>query len=67
MLGTDYTLTGSTTIPAGQTSTTLQLNAIHDMSQERRETAKLTLTTGTGYKFPKRGGRTITIKINNVP
>jgi hypothetical protein len=70
-LGSDYSLSGtvgSVVIPAGQTSATIQFTALTDlMTTEKKETAKLTLTAGNGYKVPKKAGKTVTIKVVNVP
>jgi len=62
--GTDYTLTGTpgqVTIPAGQASATVTLNAIADHVRERNESAIMALAPGTGYKVPKPGKATLTI------
>ena len=66
--GSDYTLTGTpghVTVPAGQSSTTIALHSMADQLQERNETASLILTSGTGYKLPKRPKAVVTIV--NVP
>ena len=69
--GVDYTLTGTPgqiTIPAGESSATIQLNALPQMAQKTTaKTAKLTLMAGSGYKLPKRGGKSVTIKIRHGP
>ena len=62
--GVDYTMSGTpghVTIPAGQTSTTLTLHSIADHVAERSETASVVLTTGFGYKLPKRPKAVVTI------
>jgi hypothetical protein len=69
--GLDYTLTGTPgqiTIPAGETSASIQLNALPQMAQTTKaKTAKLTLMAGSGYKLPKKGGKSVTIKIRHGP
>jgi hypothetical protein len=68
--GTDYTLGGTpnqAVIPAGQTSVTIPFHALLDTATtEKRESVKLKLSAGTGYKLNKTG-KSATIKIINVP
>ena len=62
--GVDYTMSGTPgqiTIPAGQTSATIALHSIADHVNERNETASLVLTSGSGYKLPKRAKAVLTI------
>ena len=52
--GTDYTLSGTAgqvTIPGGQTSATVTLNALTDKVKEKAETAIMTLQPGSGYNL----------------
>src|SRR5262249_36103664 len=56
--GTDYNLTGTAgqvTIPAGQSFATITLHSIADHVFEKSETAVMALSSGSGYKLPKRG------------
>jgi Fibronectin type III domain len=65
-LGADYTLGGSpgqVVIPAAQASTTVTLEALDNGLTKRSEKVKFSLTTGAGYKLPKRAGRSATITI----
>ena len=67
--GVDYTLTdttGQVTIAAGQSSTTITLHSIADHVTEKSETGIMALTSGTGYKIPKRGAKA-TLTILNGP
>ena len=67
--GSDYTLDGTpgqVTIGAGQNSATVTLHSIADHVRERNETAVMALTTGSGYKLPKRGAKA-TLTILNGP
>jgi hypothetical protein len=67
--GSDYTLDGTpgqVTIGAGQNSATVTLHSIADHVSERNETAVMALTTGSGYKLPKRGAKA-TLTILNGP
>ena len=62
--GSDYVLDGTpgqVTIPAGQSSATVTLHSIADHVNERNETASLILTSGSGYKLPKRSKAVVTI------
>ena len=50
--GTDYSnLSGSTTIPAGITSASIDLNVINDTNLEAPETIVVTLKNGDNYNF----------------
>jgi hypothetical protein len=63
-LSSDYTVSGTpgqVTIPAGQTAATIVLHSIADHVKERNETASLLLTSGSGYKLPKRPKAVVTI------
>jgi len=67
--GTDYTLSGTAgevTISAGQNSATVTLHSIADGVREKNETAVMALTTGSGYKIPRRGAKA-TLTILNAP
>jgi len=70
MFGSDFTITGTPgqiVIPAGQTSASVTFQAISDGLAEKKETVKLKLSTGTGYKLPKgAGGKSVTIKITSA-
>lgn len=70
-LGTDFTLSGipgQVVIPAGQTSVMITLHALLDTVTEKNESAKIKLSKGVDYKLPKgSGGKSVTIKITNVP
>ena len=62
--GTDYTLSGTPsqiTIPSGQSSATVVLHTIADHVKETNETATMALSSGAGYKIPKRAKATLTI------
>jgi hypothetical protein len=51
--GSDYTMSAAQiTIPAGQSSGSVTLNAIVDNVQEKREKAVMKLQPGSGYGFP---------------
>ena len=51
--GSDYTMSAAQiTIPAGQSSGSVTLNAIVDNVQEKREKAVMKLEPGSGYGFP---------------
>jgi hypothetical protein len=69
-LGSDYTLSGTVgqvVIPAGQTSATITLTALHDNTiKEKAESAKFILNPNAGYNLPKKAGRAVTVKIINV-
>ena len=63
-LGSDYTLSGTpgqVTIPGGQTSASVTLNALTDNVKEKKETATMTLQSGTGYKLSKTNKATVSI------
>ena len=65
----DYTLDGTAgqvTIAAGQNSATVTLHSIADHVNERNETAVMALSSGSGYKIPKRGAKA-TLTILNGP
>lgn len=67
--GSDYTLNGTAgqaTIGAGQNSATVTLHSIADHVGERNETAVMALSSGIGYKLPKRGAKA-TLTILNGP
>lgn len=67
--GTDYTLSGMAgrvTIAAGQSAATVTLQAIADQIAEKSETAVMALSSGSGYKIPKRGAKA-TLTILNSP
>jgi hypothetical protein len=69
-LGTDYTLSGphgQVVIPPGQTTAMIQLHAVSDHTPERREVAKLVLRTGANYKIPRLKGKSVAVKLVNVP
>jgi len=58
--GSDYTLSTAghqVTIPAGQTSGSVTLSALIDSKKEKKETAVMTLQSGSGYEFAKTGKR----------
>ena len=62
--GSDYTLSGTVgqvTIPLGQTTATVVLHSIADHVNERNETASLILTSGSGYKLPRKPKAVVTI------
>jgi hypothetical protein len=62
--GSDYTLSGNpgqVTISAGQSSATIVLHSIADHIKEQNETAAVILTSGSGYKLPKRARAVVTI------
>jgi hypothetical protein len=67
--GADYTLSGApgeVTIGAGQNSATVTLHSIADHVREKNETAIMALSSGSGYKLPKRGAKA-TLTILNAP
>jgi hypothetical protein len=67
--GSDYTLTGTpgqATIGAGQNSVTVALHSIADHVREKNEMAVMALSSGSGYKLPKRGAKA-TVTILNGP
>jgi hypothetical protein len=56
MLGSDYTLSGTpgeATVPAGQSSATIILNALTDNIHEKSEAAIMILSPGSGYQLPR--------------
>jgi len=63
-LGSDYTLSGTpgkVTIPGGQTSGTVTLNAAPNKALKTKKTATMTLQSGAGYKLGKSKTATVTI------
>jgi hypothetical protein len=67
--GIDYTLSGTpgeVTIGGGQNSATVRLHSIADHVKEKNETAVMALSSGSGYKIPKRGAKA-TLTILNAP
>ena len=57
-LGSDYTMSGTPgqiVIPAGSNSGSVTLSAIADNMKEKKETAIMTLQSGSGYEFPSKG------------
>jgi len=67
--GADYTLsqaTGQVTIAAGSSSATITLHSIADHVKEKNESAILVLSSGSGYKLPRRGTKS-TLTIYNAP
>jgi hypothetical protein len=63
-LGSDYTLSGNpgqVTISSGQSSAAIMLHSIADHVREKNETAAVVLSSGPGYKIPKRPRATLTI------
>jgi len=63
-LGSDYTLSGTpgkVTIPGGQTSGTVTLNAAPNKALKTKKTAIMTLQSGAGYKLGKSKTATVTI------
>ena len=67
--GSDYTLGGTpgqVTVSPGQSSATVTLHSIADHVREKSETAIFALTSGSGYKLPKRGSKA-TLTILNGP
>ena len=68
-LGVDYSLDGpigQIVIPADQGSAAVHMHAAPTTTTAKKgkgKTVKLTLTTNSAYKMPKRGGKTATVKI----
>jgi len=63
-LGSDYTLSGTpgkVTIPGGQASGTVTLNAASNKALKKKKTAIMTLQSGAGYKLGKSITATVTI------
>jgi PKD repeat protein len=63
-LGSDYNLSGTAgtvTIAAGQSSATVTLSSLRDSVRENKETATMTLQSGTGYKVGKAKSATVNI------
>ncbi|MCC3500520.1 MAG: S8 family serine peptidase, partial [Microcoleus sp. PH2017_15_JOR_U_A] len=66
--GLDYQrLSGSVTIPAGQSSVAIPIVPVDDNLVEGDETVALTLSTGQGYTIGKDGSATVTIADNDEP
>ncbi len=64
----DYsTLSGSVTIPDGQTSVTVTITPIDDTEVEGSETVALTLAAGAGYTVGSPAGDVVTIADNDTP
>jgi len=64
-LGTDYVLSGpigQATIAAGQGSVNVTLTSFVDMTAERKESAKMSISPGTGYTLGK-NKKSATVKI----
>ena len=62
--GIDYLISGNAgqvTIPAGETSATITLHSIADHVREKNETAAVVLSSGNGYRIPKRARAAVTI------
>ena len=67
--GVDYTLggtAGQVMIASGTNSATITLHSIADHVKERNETAIMAVTSGSGYKLPRRGTKA-TLTILNGP
>ncbi|MGI0486316.1 Calx-beta domain-containing protein [Pantanalinema rosaneae CENA516] len=66
--GSDYTptLTGTATIPAGQSSVTITITPIDDLEVEGDETVNLTLTSSTAYTLGV-AAASLTIVDNDFP
>ena len=65
-LGSDYTLDGTigqVVIPAGQSSAAVHMHSYPNSVTGKAKTVKLKLNSQTGYKMPKRGGKSATVKI----
>jgi len=63
-LGSDYTLSGTpgkVTIPGGQTSGAVTLNAAPNNALKKKKTAIMTLQSGAGYKLGKPKTASVTI------
>ena len=64
--GTDYSsLSGSVTIPAGSSSTTITVTPIDDTAVEGSETVILTITSNSAYTIGSPGSATVTITDND--
>jgi hypothetical protein len=58
-LNSDYTMSAAQiSIPAGQNSGTVTLNAIVDNAKDNKEKAVMNLKPGSGYSFPTGGKKT---------
>ena len=65
-LGSDYTLDGTlgqVVIPAGQSSADIHMHTVPGSVPGKGKTVKLQLNANGGYKMPRRGGKSATIKI----
>ncbi|MFM2092378.1 MAG: hypothetical protein RLZZ127_2867, partial [Planctomycetota bacterium] len=66
--GADYALlSGTVTIPAGQTSATVAVVPVDDALGEGSETATLTLASGSGYNVGTTTGVNVTIIASDTP
>ena len=66
--GSDYnTMSGSKTVTAGSTSTTITINIIDDSIEDTGETVVLTLQSGTGYSVGSPSTFTLTITNDDRP
>ena len=65
--GADYQpLTGTVTIPAGQTSVTVPLSVVNDLIVELPETVQVTVVAGAAYDAaPAAAGGTATVTVND--
>ncbi|RPI60495.1 MAG: hypothetical protein EHM48_07140, partial [Planctomycetaceae bacterium] len=64
--GTDYsTLSGTVTIPSGQSTATITVTPTNDNTVESTETAILTLASGTGYTVGSPNAATVNIADND--
>jgi serine protease len=67
VMGTDYaTLSGTVSIPAGQSTATITVTPIDDTSVEPNETVVATLQAGTGYEVSAPSTATVTIVDNDT-
>ena len=65
-VGSNYTLDGTlgqVVIPAGQSSADIHMHTVSGSVPGRAKTVKLQLNANVGYKMPKRGGKSATVKI----
>jgi serine protease len=66
-VGTDYaTLSGTVSIPAGQTTATITVTPTDDTTVESSETVVATLSGGTGYEVSSPSTATVTIADNDT-
>lgn len=64
--GADYAaLSGTVTIPAGESRATITVTPIYDLLTEDSETVRITLTPGSGYRVDT--AREATVTIANAP